>query len=108
LRHSCAIWLVSDGVPIDVVSRLMGHEQISTALNRYTHHARDYADLGGDPAACPPVTIAAFAFSNEPPTVLVEVSGSGTPTHVEPWQARRMATALLVASDLVDQARAGG
>jgi hypothetical protein len=28
-----------------VVSRLMGHEQISTTLNRYTHDARDYADL---------------------------------------------------------------
>ena len=36
--------LVSDGVPINVVSRLMGHEQISTTLNRYTHEARDYAD----------------------------------------------------------------
>jgi hypothetical protein len=23
----------------------MGHEQISTTLNRYTHDARDYADL---------------------------------------------------------------
>ena len=65
-------------------------------------------DLGGNPAAWPPVTIAAFAFGNEPPTVLVEVSGSGTLTHVEPCQARRMATALLVAADLVDQARAGG
>jgi integrase len=32
-----ATWLVSDGVPINVVSRLMGHEQISTTLNRYTH-----------------------------------------------------------------------
>jgi hypothetical protein len=28
-----------------VVSRLMGHEQISRTLNRYTHDARDYADL---------------------------------------------------------------
>jgi integrase len=45
LRHSYATWLVSDGVPINVVSRLMGHEQISTTLDRYTHDARDYADL---------------------------------------------------------------
>jgi hypothetical protein len=65
-------------------------------------------DLGGDPGSGPPVTVAAFAFGNEPLAVLVEVSGSGTPTHVEPWQARRMATALLSAADLVDQARAGG
>jgi integrase len=33
---------VSDAVPINVVSRLMGHEQISTTLNRYTHDARGY------------------------------------------------------------------
>jgi len=65
-------------------------------------------DLGGDPGAWPPVTVAAFAIGDDPPTVLVEVSGSGTPTHVEPWQARRMATVLLSAADLVDQARAGG
>jgi integrase len=45
LRHSYATWLVSDGVPINVVSRLMGHEQITTTLNRYTHDARDYEDL---------------------------------------------------------------
>jgi integrase len=45
LRHGYATWLVSDGVPINVVSRLMGHEQISTTLNRYTHDARDHADL---------------------------------------------------------------
>jgi integrase len=45
LRHSYATWLVSDGVPVNVVSRLLGHEQISTTLNRYTHDARDYADV---------------------------------------------------------------
>jgi hypothetical protein len=65
-------------------------------------------DLGDDPAAWPPVTVAAYSIGDDPPTVLVEVSGSGSPTHVEPWQARRMATALLVAADLVDQVRAGG
>ena len=32
LRHSYATWLVSDGVPVNIVSRLMGHEQISTTL----------------------------------------------------------------------------
>jgi site-specific recombinase XerD len=46
LRHSYATWLVSDGVPINVVSRLMDHGQISTTLDRYTHDTRDYdADL---------------------------------------------------------------
>ncbi|WP_247661756.1 tyrosine-type recombinase/integrase [Micromonospora sp. U21] len=31
------MWLVSDGVPINDVAKVMGHEQTSTTLNRYTH-----------------------------------------------------------------------
>jgi integrase len=42
LRHSYATWLVSDGVPVNVVQRLMGHERASTTLNRYVHAPRDY------------------------------------------------------------------
>jgi integrase len=37
LRHSYATWLVSDGVPINDVARVMGHEQTSMTLDRYTH-----------------------------------------------------------------------
>lgn len=37
LLHSYATWLVSDGVPINDVAKVMGHEQTSTTLNRYTH-----------------------------------------------------------------------
>lgn len=37
LRHSYATWLVSAGVPINEVARVLGHSQISTTLNRYTH-----------------------------------------------------------------------
>ncbi|HEX3828054.1 MAG TPA: site-specific integrase [Sporichthyaceae bacterium] len=37
LRHSYATWLISDGVPINDVAAAMGHEQVSTTLNRYTH-----------------------------------------------------------------------
>jgi integrase len=44
LRHSYATWLISDGVPVNVVQRLMGHEQASTTLNRYVHAPRDYDD----------------------------------------------------------------
>jgi hypothetical protein len=40
-RHSYATWLVSDGVPINDVAKVMGHEQTSTTLNRYTHSTRD-------------------------------------------------------------------
>ncbi len=41
LRHSYATWLVSDGVPINDVSAVMGHEQTSTTLDRYTHPSQD-------------------------------------------------------------------
>jgi integrase len=42
LRHSFATWLVSDGVPINDVSKVMGHAQTSTTLNRYTHPSPTY------------------------------------------------------------------
>jgi integrase len=41
LRHSYATWLVSDGVPINDVAKVMGHEQASTTLDRYTHSTSD-------------------------------------------------------------------
>jgi integrase len=44
LRHSYASWLVTDGVPVNVVQRVMGHEQASFTLNRYTHAPDDYED----------------------------------------------------------------
>jgi integrase len=43
LRHAYATWLVTDGVPINLVQRVMGHEQASTTLDRYTHTPDDYA-----------------------------------------------------------------
>jgi integrase len=43
LRRSYATWLVSDGVPVNVVQKVMGHEQASTTLNRYTHTPDDYS-----------------------------------------------------------------
>lgn len=44
LRHSYASWLVTDGVPVNVVQKVMGHEQASFTLNRYTHAPDDYED----------------------------------------------------------------
>lgn len=41
LRHSYATWLVSDGVPINDVAAVLGHEQTSTTLDRYVHPSRD-------------------------------------------------------------------
>jgi integrase len=36
LRHSYATWLVDDGVPINMVQRVLGHEKSSTTLDLYT------------------------------------------------------------------------
>jgi hypothetical protein len=40
-RHSYATWLVSSGVPVNDVQKVMGHEQASTTLNSYTHASSD-------------------------------------------------------------------
>lgn len=42
LRHSYATWLVSKGLPVNVVQRVLGHEAPSTTLNLYTHAPSDY------------------------------------------------------------------
>ncbi|MDM4722115.1 tyrosine-type recombinase/integrase [Micromonospora sp. WMMA1363] len=44
LRHSYITWLVTGGVPVNVVRRVVGHEKASTTLDRYTHTPEDYAD----------------------------------------------------------------
>lgn len=36
LRHSYSTWLVDDGVPPNMVQRVMGHEHVSTTLQLYT------------------------------------------------------------------------
>jgi integrase len=41
LRQSYATWLISSGVPVNDVQKVMGHEQASTTLNRYTHASAD-------------------------------------------------------------------
>jgi integrase len=57
LRHCYGTWLVSEGVPVNVVQAVMGHEQASTTLNRYTHvpadtHAGVQAALNTSAACC--------------------------------------------------------
>jgi integrase len=51
LRHCYATWLVSDGVPVNVQA-VMGHEQASTTLNRYTHVPADFPRPGAGRAEC--------------------------------------------------------
>lgn len=41
LRHSYATWLVDDGVPVNMVQRVMGHERASTTLDIYTRRTSD-------------------------------------------------------------------
>jgi hypothetical protein len=41
LRHSYATWLVDDGVPPNMVQRVMGHERSSTTLDLYTRRTED-------------------------------------------------------------------
>jgi integrase len=43
LRHSYATWLVTEDVPVNVVRKVMGHEQTSTTLDIHTHTRDDYA-----------------------------------------------------------------
>jgi integrase len=39
LRHSSASWLIAAGLPLPVTQRSLGHEQISTTIDRYGHLA---------------------------------------------------------------------
>lgn len=56
VRHSFATWLVSDGVPVNDVAKVMGHEQTSTTLNRYTHPSPAYINRIRDAFADFPLT----------------------------------------------------
>ena len=48
---------MSDGVPVNVVQKVMGHEQASTTLNRYTHTPDDYAARVLDAFAGPTASV---------------------------------------------------
>src|SRR4029079_3742833 len=41
LRHSYATWLVDDGVPVNMVQRVLGHERASTTRYLYTRRTDD-------------------------------------------------------------------
>lgn len=41
LRHTCATFLISNGIPIATVSKKLGHSNIYTTLNTYTHSVND-------------------------------------------------------------------
>jgi integrase len=47
LRHSYATWLVDDGVPPNMVQRVMGHERSSTTLDLYTRRTHNSSRILG-------------------------------------------------------------
>ncbi|RZU51528.1 site-specific recombinase XerD [Krasilnikovia cinnamomea] len=66
LRHSYATWLVTDGVPVNAIQRVMGHANASTTLNRYTHAPTDYADRVRDAFAAHADDSLTFSASDHP------------------------------------------
>lgn len=56
LRHFHASQLVAAGVPLNVVQKRLGHESITTTVDRYSHLAPDYLDVA---AAATSMSIAA-------------------------------------------------
>jgi integrase len=57
LRHSYATWLVSDGVPPNIVQRIMGHEDVTTTLGIYTDVPQDYLDRAAGTFVVDPLPI---------------------------------------------------
>jgi len=48
LRHAYATWLVSEGLPPNIVQRIMGHEDVTTTLGIYIDVPQDYLDRAAD------------------------------------------------------------
>jgi integrase len=48
LRHSYATWLVTEGVPPNVVQKIMGHEDVTTTLGIYTDVPADFQERVDD------------------------------------------------------------
>jgi integrase len=44
LRHSHASWLIAAGVPLPAIQRRLGHESITTTIDRYGHLAPEMDD----------------------------------------------------------------
>lgn len=58
LRHCYSTWLVSDGLPVNVVQAVMGHEDASTTLGLYTHLPKGYVERVRGAFADNPLTLA--------------------------------------------------
>ena len=76
LRHSVATWLLDDGVPLTVVSQLLGHSSVTVTERVYARHTAQALSL-----ATERLEQVAFAGSFEPPArTAPERSGTGRAT----------------------------
>jgi integrase len=48
LRHTCASWLIQDGVPLPVIQQHLGHESIQTTVTVYGHLDRRSMEAAAD------------------------------------------------------------
>ncbi|BBZ09835.1 tyrosine-type recombinase/integrase [Mycobacterium branderi] len=48
LRHTCASWMITAGVPLPVIQRHLGHESIKTTIDLYGHLDRSSAQAAAD------------------------------------------------------------
>ncbi len=48
MRHTCASWMIANGVDLLTVQRHLGHESITTAVNLYGHLDRKNADAAAE------------------------------------------------------------
>lgn len=48
LRHTCASWMIQNGVPLPVIQAHLGHESIKTTVDRYGHLDRSSHVVAAD------------------------------------------------------------
>lgn len=48
LRHTCASWMIQAGIPLPVIQQHLGHESITTTVDRYGHLDRSSAASAAD------------------------------------------------------------
>ena len=48
LRHTCASWMIQSHVPLPVIQEHLGHENITTTIDRYGHIDRRSAQAAAD------------------------------------------------------------
>ncbi|MFI5783434.1 tyrosine-type recombinase/integrase [Nocardia sp. NPDC051570] len=70
LRHSCAVWMLTAGVPIHVVQAHLGHESIKTTVDVYGH-------LDRNAAASAAAVIGANLAPRQPDPAPTSTPGSG-------------------------------